>query len=396
MKQLTCEMCGSTELIKQDGVFICQTCGCKYSTEEAKKMMIEGSVDVSGSTIKVDNNAQVDNFLTLSEKALAVVDKENALLYAQKALELQPTNYKAWIAKMKSINLIEESPKVILEFNEASSHAIEYAPENERDQVANDVYKYQLEQASSLLQQSTNSLEDVEKIKNIFSKFCLISILSASQNTLDVDAPTVGLLNTLAAHAVTLSLTIPDECLAKGDELILLLTQVRDQYRNQLQALKKRLEIYGARRSKDASENDERLYNSINNKIQSAQKLRISFYWETHSEEKFRLTEESDLLNGKILELQKEISSLENQDDIVRLQDQLNELQTKKSSLSFFKVKERKAVQREIDEVSKVLENHREEIAPQIADIQAELSKLDTRSLEIRNQLENPFSNSAE
>lgn len=41
MKQLTCEMCGSTDLIKQDGVFVCQSCGCKYSVEEAKKMMIE-------------------------------------------------------------------------------------------------------------------------------------------------------------------------------------------------------------------------------------------------------------------------------------------------------------------------------------------------------------------
>ena len=55
MKQLTCEMCGSTDLLKQDGVFVCQSCGCKYSVEEAKKMMIEGTVDVSGSTVKVDN-----------------------------------------------------------------------------------------------------------------------------------------------------------------------------------------------------------------------------------------------------------------------------------------------------------------------------------------------------
>lgn len=37
MKQLTCEMCGATDLIKQDGVFVCQSCGCKYSVEEAKK-----------------------------------------------------------------------------------------------------------------------------------------------------------------------------------------------------------------------------------------------------------------------------------------------------------------------------------------------------------------------
>ena len=53
MKQLTCEMCGGTDLIKQDGVFVCQSCGTKYSVDEAKKMMIEGTVDVSGSVVDV-------------------------------------------------------------------------------------------------------------------------------------------------------------------------------------------------------------------------------------------------------------------------------------------------------------------------------------------------------
>lgn len=41
MKQFRCEMCGSTELIKQDGLFVCQACGCKYTVEEAKKLMVE-------------------------------------------------------------------------------------------------------------------------------------------------------------------------------------------------------------------------------------------------------------------------------------------------------------------------------------------------------------------
>ena len=39
MKQLTCEMCGSTDIAKQDGFFVCQTCGMKYSVEEAKKQL---------------------------------------------------------------------------------------------------------------------------------------------------------------------------------------------------------------------------------------------------------------------------------------------------------------------------------------------------------------------
>ena len=43
MKRLTCEMCGSTDLMKDGGVFVCQSCGCKYSVEEARKMMVEGT-----------------------------------------------------------------------------------------------------------------------------------------------------------------------------------------------------------------------------------------------------------------------------------------------------------------------------------------------------------------
>jgi ribosomal protein L37AE/L43A len=48
MKKLVCEMCGGSDLIKQDGVFACQHCGAKYSVEEAKKMMVEGTVAVTG------------------------------------------------------------------------------------------------------------------------------------------------------------------------------------------------------------------------------------------------------------------------------------------------------------------------------------------------------------
>ena len=61
MKKLTCEMCGSIDLIKKDGVFECQSCGCKYSVEEARKMMVEGTVEVQG-TVKLDSSEELKNF----------------------------------------------------------------------------------------------------------------------------------------------------------------------------------------------------------------------------------------------------------------------------------------------------------------------------------------------
>jgi hypothetical protein len=54
-------MCGGTDVIKQDGVFVCQSCGVKYSLEEAKKMMVE----VTGGTVEVSNQTSFEKQLIL-------------------------------------------------------------------------------------------------------------------------------------------------------------------------------------------------------------------------------------------------------------------------------------------------------------------------------------------
>ena len=80
MKQLTCEMCGSNDLVKQEGVFVCQSCGCKYSVEEAKKMMVEGTVEVTG-TVKVDNSDELENLYQIARRAKDTENNENAQSY---------------------------------------------------------------------------------------------------------------------------------------------------------------------------------------------------------------------------------------------------------------------------------------------------------------------------
>ena len=36
---MVCEICGSTDLVKQEGFFVCQNCGTKYTVEEARKLL---------------------------------------------------------------------------------------------------------------------------------------------------------------------------------------------------------------------------------------------------------------------------------------------------------------------------------------------------------------------
>jgi hypothetical protein len=88
-------MCGSTDLTKQDGVFVCQTCGTKYSVEEAKKMMIDGTVDVTGSTVKVDTSDELANLYQIARRAKDDNNSENAAKYYEMILIKDPTSWEA-------------------------------------------------------------------------------------------------------------------------------------------------------------------------------------------------------------------------------------------------------------------------------------------------------------
>lgn len=94
MKRLTCEMCGSTDLIKKDGVFECQSCGCKYSVEEAKKMMVEGTVEVHG-TVKIDSSEELKNLYELARRAKKDRNWDNAAKYYEMITIKDPSNWEA-------------------------------------------------------------------------------------------------------------------------------------------------------------------------------------------------------------------------------------------------------------------------------------------------------------
>ena len=95
MKQLICEMCGSNNLLKQDGMFVCQDCGTKYSVEEAKKLMVEG-------TVQIDHTNMIENYLHMANNAYNSSNQAEAENYANKVIEIDPSNYLGWLIKGKA------------------------------------------------------------------------------------------------------------------------------------------------------------------------------------------------------------------------------------------------------------------------------------------------------
>lgn len=94
MKKLVCEMCGGTNIVKENGVYVCQNCGVQYSLEEAKKMMIEGTVNIQG-TVQVDNSSLVENYYMNARRAMQQEDWEGVERYYDLILQNYPGSIEA-------------------------------------------------------------------------------------------------------------------------------------------------------------------------------------------------------------------------------------------------------------------------------------------------------------
>lgn len=130
MKQLTCEMCGSNNMVKQDGMFVCQNCGIKYSVEEARKMMVEGPVHV-------DSSHLTSNYFSMAKNALDAGNNAEADNYCNKILEVDPTAYEAWFVKGKAVGRQSTlGNQRISETINAFSNALDNCPEGEKEELA--------------------------------------------------------------------------------------------------------------------------------------------------------------------------------------------------------------------------------------------------------------------
>lgn len=101
MKQLTCEMCGGTDLVKQDGMFVCQSCGCKYTLEEARKLMgtdsapAETAPAAGSATVKVDISEKLTKLYQIARRARDDNNSENAAKYYDLILQEDPMSWEA-------------------------------------------------------------------------------------------------------------------------------------------------------------------------------------------------------------------------------------------------------------------------------------------------------------
>ena len=167
MQALKCELCGSNDIVKHEGFFVCQHCGTKYSPAEAKKIMVEG-------TIKINNTDSAKNYLMLAENAIKSDNYRDAELYSNKVLEIEPKAGQAWFIKCEAVSHQNTVSNIrIKESILCFENAIKCHMESQKEDVLNDELKIQIR----------------DKMKNI-----MLPVLDSSLN-LFVSTPTLDIAN---------------------------------------------------------------------------------------------------------------------------------------------------------------------------------------------------------
>lgn len=387
MKRLTCEMCGSTDLIKQDGVFVCQTCGCKYSIEEAKKMMVEGTVDVSGSTVKVDNKRKIENLRTLADRAKAEGDTETAAKYFEELLKEDPNN---WEANFYTIYYAAHNIKIAQIGSAANrvSNIIDtvyslikenlHTPDEQK--AAGREVAYAVANFSSyLIPNATNNLgtttESIDKaVDEWLVPICLMNIHVGDSLVKYFGDYEIA----EKAYAVVANFT--------GMEITETGRQVMDLAKSRLAPIREE------KAKRELAEKEA---------IAAAAKKRTEEYWTCHTEErqqleteKRALLEKRKYLNSQIEELRKKLDVIPSISIRDEKQKMMNELKEQLKSLGFFKGKEKKSLHTRIDELGHEMEqltisieNEKSSIQHKINEITDEIKKVDKHVGEITIEL---------
>lgn len=376
MKRLTCEMCGGTDLVKQDGVFVCQSCGCKYSVEEARKMMVEGTVDIQG-TVVIDHTSEkrqrVQNYLALCKNAHDALDTATVVEYSDKILEIDPNNYEAWAYRAlscgwkSSLNDMKTGQVIT-----AAQRALELAPEEKRYELAESIY-------------TQGKLQIISHLKTVFSltPTALLTLsVTMTAKQVEMVAPVMKAWVMLVSRipyltAERMEAEIQD-CKELSDKHTVIIAAAAEAangrkpyYVEMRELLQPKIEI--ARRE----------YSEFMTK-------RYATYWEEHTEEKLALEQERGDIESQIATLRS--AALGNSvQEAAELQTRLDAMKEEYDSLGVFQIKRIRELEKAMEplkaELQSLLMSEEDIIKKANEQSNGKLDALQARLVEIDTEL---------
>ncbi len=363
MKRLTCEMCGGTDLIKQDGVFVCQSCGLKYSIEEMKKLMIEGTVEVQG-TVKVDNTDNIQKYLSNARRAKEKEDWEETEKYYNMVEQNDPDNIEAIFysayGKAKATLVDSDIYKRQAAFKVLSNcisviddhYQIDRREENKTaiSQMANDLVK--MIKSSFVFTEWKDGYGRVVKTDKIETYRLFMDLVNNFQDSIN-------------------NIQKVDDKPYLHETLIKLYTDING---TDMANMK---DMFGANffapRIKLGLEDERRKLKNIKTKM----------YWDEHAVEKRALEDEKRTLSLSLTSKKTEIRSVPEAKTYEELNKKISDLYSERNSLGLFKVKEKNALMTQIEELESQAGSAKKAKDDAVATIEKEVKRIEARIRQI-------------
>jgi len=138
----------------------------------------------------------------------------------------------------------------------------------------------------------------------------------------------------------------------------------------------------------------EKSCDNILNRVKQMQevlaKQRFKKYWDSHKSEKAALESEKQSLAEQIANINKEIPQIPGYSEMTNLSEQVEKLVSEKKALGFFKFKEKKTMQKQIDSANNDIEVLRSRINPAIEEIKNRISQIESKIKAIDTELTKP------
>lgn len=422
MKQLRCEMCGSSDLIKQDGVFVCQSCGCKYSVEEARKMMVEGVVEVTG-TVKVDSSDRIDNMLINAKRAFSDRKFAEAEKLFGLVLNEDPENATAILYQGLSLGWQGNTVRYYMDkTGAATERAIDIAHAQMKDgpefaafvddalvqtrTIGEAIVNLCVKNIGEIADRANRSISRMKSSTSIYSDTSYLM-----QRTTDIQSNMASeseklykiIDNTFLIVVSTYNKAL--ENLSNVEEYPEVLYKKMKSYLTQAVNLGSHLKshMYVSKANALVRVIDEYLKRKADLAL-LAKKKKVDEYWTKHPDrkssldrEKAELTDEKDELTKKRNEFEKQLTDLKrtNYEDvptraeIKEIESKVAQLYIDKAKLGWFKGKEKKA----IDDQITALEQKKRELEPIAQQQEAEKKATYEHELAVINSALSPISN---
>lgn len=416
MKRLICEMCGDSNLIKDNGVFVCQSCGCKYSLEEAKKMMVEGVVEVTG-TVKVDNTEQIENMLVNARRTYKDGRYQEAQNLYKQVLAEEPNNVEAILFEGISVgwqgNLVRYTMQ---QATDATLRALQIANKNieQSEELEKIVWKGLVEitklgkavvdlcekSAQESLKRCERELESVKQYADragLYADFEYVK--QRGDNAIAAAEADEKKYGEIKDNTYLLVLSVYEEALKNFKDVEKYELNTIDKITQKLKECKIDKNAYykmTATKYQNVLEAIRKKRTAKEDYFRKLEEARVKQYWDEHKDEKSDLdrklselyTKKGTLIQEKT-EFEKSIKLLTDlknrqlplEKELTVLQNEKKTLISKKSGLGLFKGKEKKALDEQIGKKEQEINLISEEIKAQRT---ASINECDSKISDIR------------